>query len=51
MQSTIAEISTEAKENLSLQEEKELQQEEYQNRLAWGTYNGIISYFVSYPTK
>ena len=33
------------------QEEKELQQEEYQNRLAWGIYNGIISYFVSYPTK
>ena len=27
------------------QEEKELQQDEYQNRLAWGIYNGIISYF------
>ena len=27
------------------QEEKELQQDEYQNQLAWGIYNGIISYF------
>ncbi len=27
------------------QEEKQLQQEEYQNRLAWGIYHGIISYF------
>ena len=29
------------------QEEKELQQDEYQNQLAWGIYNGIISYFQS----
>lgn len=28
------------------QEEKLLQQEEYQNRLAWGIYNGIMDYFV-----
>ena len=28
------------------QEEQELQEEEYQNRLAWGIYNGIISYFA-----
>ncbi len=27
------------------QEEKELQEEEYQDRLAWGIYNGIIEYF------
>ena len=27
------------------QEELELQEEEYQNRLAWGIFNGIISYF------
>ena len=27
------------------QEEKQLQDEEYQNRLAWGIYTGIISYF------
>ena len=27
------------------QEEQQLQQEEYQNRLAWGIYHGIISYF------
>ena len=27
------------------QEEIQLQEEEYQNRLAWGIYNGIISYF------
>lgn len=27
------------------QEEKELTQDSYQNRLAWGIYNGIISYF------
>lgn len=27
------------------EEEQELQQEEYQNRLAWGIYNGIIDYF------
>ena len=29
------------------QVEKELQQDEYQNQLAWGIYNGIISYFQS----
>ena len=29
------------------QEEKELQEEEYQDRLAWGIYNGIIEYFYS----
>ena len=28
------------------QEEKLLQQEEYQNKLAWGIYNGIMDYFV-----
>ena len=27
------------------EEEQQLQQEEYQNRLAWGIYNGIINYF------
>ena len=27
------------------QEEKELQLDEYQNKLAWGIYNGIIDYF------
>ena len=27
------------------QEEQQLQEGEYQNRLAWGIYNGIISYF------
>ena len=27
------------------QEEQQLQDEEYQNRLAWGIYNGIICYF------
>lgn len=27
------------------QEEQQLQEDEYQNRLAWGIYNGIISYF------
>ena len=26
-------------------EEKKLQEDEYQNRLAWGIYNGIIDYF------
>ena len=29
------------------QEEQQLQEEEYQNRLAWGIYNGIISYFTN----
>ena len=35
------------------QEEKELQQDEYQNQLAWGIYNGIISYFqnIQIPNK
>ena len=27
------------------QEEEQLQQNEYQNRLAWGIYNGIMDYF------
>ncbi len=27
------------------EEEKQLQNEEYQNRLAWGIYNGIMDYF------
>ncbi len=27
------------------EEEKELQEDNYQNRLAWGIYNGIIDYF------
>ena len=27
------------------EEEKQLQQEEYQNKLAWGIYNGIMDYF------
>ena len=27
------------------EEEKNLQQDEYQDRLAWGIYNGIMSYF------
>ena len=29
------------------EEEKQLLQDEYQNRLAWGIYNGIINYFYS----
>ena len=29
------------------EEEKQLQNEEYQNRLAWGIYNGIMDYFDS----
>lgn len=28
------------------EEEKQLQTDEYQNRLAWGIYNGIMDYFV-----
>ena len=28
------------------EEEKELQKDDYQNRLAWGIYNGIMDYFV-----
>ena len=31
------------------QEEQQLQEDEYQNRLAWGIYNGIISYFSILP--
>ena len=27
------------------EEEKQLQEDEYQNKLAWGIYNGIINYF------
>jgi len=27
------------------EEEKLLQQDEYQNKLAWGIYNGIMDYF------
>ena len=27
------------------EEEKKLLEDEYQNRLAWGIYNGIINYF------
>ena len=30
------------------EEEKELQTDEYQDRLAWGIYNGIIDYFYEY---
>ncbi len=29
------------------EEEKQLQNEEYQNKLAWGIYNGIMDYFDS----
>ena len=29
------------------EEEKQLQQEEYQNRLAWGIYTGIMDYFYT----
>lgn len=29
------------------EEEKQLQNDEYQNRLAWGIYNGIMDYFSS----
>ena len=29
------------------EEEKQLQEEEYQNKLAWGIYNGIIEYFYN----
>lgn len=28
------------------QEEKELQEDDYQNKLSWGIYNGIMDYFV-----
>ena len=28
------------------EEEKQLQTDEYQNRLAWGIYNGIMDYFI-----
>lgn len=31
------------------QEEQQLQEDDYQNRLAWGIYNGIISYFSILP--
>lgn len=31
----------------NLEEEKQLQTEEYQNRIAWGIYNGINKYFYS----
>ena len=27
------------------EEEKKLQEDEYQNKLAWGIYNGINNYF------
>lgn len=27
------------------EEEKRLQEDDYQNRLAWGIYNGIMDYF------
>lgn len=30
----------------NLEEEKLLQQDEYQDKLAWGIYNGIMQYFV-----
>ena len=29
----------------NLDEEKKLLDDEYQNKLAWGIYNGIINYF------
>ena len=29
------------------EEEKQLQEDEYQNRLAWGIYNGITEYFYN----
>ena len=29
------------------EEEKQLQEDEYQNRLAWGIYNGITDYFYN----
>ena len=29
------------------EEEKHLQEDDYQNRLAWGIYNGIMDYFVN----
>ena len=28
------------------EEEKQLQTDEYQNKLAWGIYNGIMDYFL-----
>ena len=28
------------------EEERQLQENEYQNRLAWGIYNGIMDYFI-----
>ncbi len=31
----------------NLEEEKQLQEDEYQNRLAWGIYNGITEYFYN----
>ena len=30
------------------EEEKQLLEDEYQNRLAWGIYNGITDYFLKY---
>ena len=29
------------------EEEKQLLEDSYQNRLAWGIYNGIMGYFVT----
>ena len=33
------------------EEEKQLQEDEYQNRLAWGIYNGITDYFYNLETN
>ena len=33
------------------EEEKQLQEDEYQNRLAWGIYNGITDYFYNLESK
>lgn len=30
----------------NMEEERQLQQDDYQDRLAWGIYNGIMDYFV-----
>lgn len=33
------------------EEEKQLQEDEYQNRLAWGIYNGITDYFYNLESE
>ena len=35
------------KKSQATEEEKQLLDDEYQNRLAWGIYNGILDYFYN----